>query len=266
MTKSSFPVARKRFGQHFLHDNSVIARIIAVLSPKPDEHLIEIGPGQGALTFPLLEKVKQLEVVEIDRDLIAELKKYNQEKGELIIHPGDVLKFNFAALKKDTRLLRIIGNLPYNISTPLLFHLLSFPNIISDMHFMLQKEVAERLAAKANDDDYGRLSVMVQYHTDVELLFHVSPRAFTPPPQVQSSIVRLVPHRTHPFPVQDYALFENIVRSAFGQRRKTLRNSLKEWVQDDDWAHIGIHSDARPENLSVKEFVTIANILSNKGN
>lgn len=260
MTKTILP--RKRFGQHFLHDKAVIARIIATLSPKPDDHLIEIGPGQGALTFPLLEKIKQLEVIEIDRDLIAELEKYHPEKNELIIHSGNVLKFNFASLKKDARLFRLIGNLPYNISTPLLFHLLSFSDLIADMHFMLQKEVAERLAAKPNTDDYGRLSVMVQYHAQVELLFHVSPRAFNPPPQVQSSIVRLIPHRTPLFPVQNYTLFENMVRAAFGQRRKTLRNSLKKWINDDDWAHMGIHSDARPENLSVKDFATIANVLS----
>jgi 16S rRNA (adenine1518-N6/adenine1519-N6)-dimethyltransferase len=252
---------RKRFGQHFLCDQSVIHRIIAALAPTPSQHLIEIGPGQGALTMPILKQIKRLEVVELDRDLIPELQARNHHGGELIIHSADALKFDFASVKQDERPLRIFGNLPYNISTPLIFHLLEYAPIVSDMLFMLQKEVAERLAANADTDDYGRLSVMVQYHCRVELLFDVPPTAFHPPPQVQSSIVRMIPYKNYPYPARDYSLFEEVVKQAFGQRRKTLRNSLKGMVDDNAWASIGIRSDLRAEKLTVKEFVDIANAI-----
>lgn len=255
----SFP--RKRFGQHFLCDKAIIQRIIAALAPKSKEHLLEIGPGQGALTLPILKQIQQLEVVELDRDLIPELEERTQHSGKLIIYSADALKFDFASVKKDDRFLRIFGNLPYNISTPLIFHLLTFAPIISDMLFMLQKEVAERMAAKPDSSDYGRLSVMVQYHCQVELLFDVPASAFYPPPQVQSSIVRLIPYRQYPYLAKDYSLFEAIVKHAFGQRRKTLRNSLRDLVDDDTWAHIQIHSNLRAENLSVKDFVEISNAV-----
>lgn len=253
------PNPRKRFGQHFLCDQAVIHRIIAALNPGAEDHLVEIGPGQGALTVPLLKEVRQLEVVELDRDLIAPLKERAGRHGDLTIYSADALEFDFAALKKDDRMLRVLGNLPYNISTPLIFHLLNFAPVISDMLFMLQKEVAMRLAAKANDEDYGRLSVMVQYHCQVDLLFDVPPDAFYPPPQVQSSIVRLLPFRELPFRVNDYPLFESIVKQAFGKRRKTLRNSLKDLLDDQAWTRIAISPRLRAENLSVQDFVEISN-------
>lgn len=255
---------RKRFGQHFLHDDIVVKRIIAALAPKPDEHLIEIGPGEGALTFPILRQVKQLEAIELDRDLIAYLEEHAKPLGNLKLHVADVLKIDFNTLKQDARLLRIFGNLPYNISTPLLFHLLTFAPIISDMVFMLQLEVAERMAAPANSDHYGRLSVMVQYYCRVEFLFKVPADAFRPPPQVTSAIIRLIPYREFPYRAINNELFTTIVRHAFGQRRKTLRNSLKDLIDDDTWAHIAIHSDLRAENLSVKDFVQITNALATK--
>jgi len=254
-------IPRKRFGQHFLSDQAIIHQIVATLHPQKGEHLVEIGPGQGALTIPVLKQVNQLEVIELDRDLIHELERRSKHAGELIIYSADVLEFDFANIKKDKRLLRVFGNLPYNISTPLIFHVLQFAPMISDMLFMLQKEVAERLAAAANADAYGRLSVMVQYHCQVDLLFNVPARAFYPPPQVQSSIVHLTPYREYPYPARDYSLFEKIVKQAFGQRRKTLRNSLRDIVPDEAWATLSIHSDLRAENLSVKDFVDISNAL-----
>lgn len=252
---------RKRFGQHFLCDQGIIQRIVAAIQPKSNEHLIEIGPGQGAITVPILKQVKQLEAVELDRDLIPELERRTENIGDLIVYYSDALEFDFASVKNDERKLRVFGNLPYNISTPLIFHLLEYTGIISDMVFMLQKEVARRIAAKPDSDDYGRLSVMVQYHCDVELLFDVPPDAFYPPPQVISSILQLKPHEQYPYRANNEALFADIVKHAFGQRRKTLRNSLKGIIDDDVWANVGIHSDLRPEDLSVKDFVEIANAV-----
>lgn len=255
-------IPKKRFGQHFLHDQTIIQHIVSVLAPKFGEHLLEIGPGQGALTVPVLKLAKELEVIEFDRDLIPELQMRCRQAGKLHIYSVDALEFDFFNAKKDDRLLRIFGNLPYNISTPFLFHLMSDTSILSDMLFMLQKEVAERLAAAASTTHYGRLSIMVQYHCKVELLFDVSPHAFYPPPNVQSSIVHLVPHRLLPFQANDYALFEKLVKQAFGQRRKTLRNSLKGIMSDEIWEQVSIRSDRRAENLSVKDFVEICNKLS----
>lgn len=252
-------IPRKYFGQHFLCDKAIIQRIIASFAPKSEEHLIEIGPGQGALTVPILKQVKHLEAVELDRDLIPVLQERARNSGELVVYSADALKFDFASVKKDDRLLRVFGNLPYNISTPLIFHLLGYSSIISDMLFMLQKEVAARLAAKAGTEHYGRLSVMAQYQCQVDLLFDVPADAFYPPPQVTSSIVRLIPYREYPCRANDYELFASIVKQAFGQRRKTLRNSLKEMINDNVWAYIQIHSNLRPENLTVKNFVEISN-------
>lgn len=255
-------VPRKRFGQHFLRDSAIIRRIIAALAPRAHEHLVEIGPGQGALTIPVLQEVKALDVIELDRDLIAMLEAYARQ-DDLQIHAADALEFDFAQLKTDDRLLRVFGNLPYNISTPLIFHLLSFAPIVSDMLFMLQKEVAERLVAQANTNNYGRLSVMVQYYCEVKLLFDVPASAFYPRPQVTSSIVQLLPFRHSPHPVNDDVLFATIVKLAFNQRRKTLRNSLKNCIADGAWAHMPISSHLRAENLSVKDYVTLANTLIN---
>ena len=253
---------RKRFGQHFLRDQSVVQRIVGAIQPSPSDFLVEIGPGQGALTLPVLKLSRRLDVIELDRDLIPELEARTAGRGDLIVHPADALEFDFASLHRGARLLRIFGNLPYNISTPLLFHLLTYAPIIADMVFMLQKEVAERLAAAADTEDYGRLSVMMQYHCKVELLFNVPPGAFHPPPKVESSIVRLTPYPTYPWPAKDYDLFASVVKHAFGQRRKTLRNSLRELVSAETWERLSIRSDLRAEDLSVKDFVEISNTLS----
>lgn len=254
-------IPRKRFGQHFLQDQSVIQQIVAALHPELNQHLIEIGPGQGALTLPVLKRVKKLEAIELDRELIPDLMERCARAGDLHVHSADVLEFNFAAVKNDERLLRLFGNLPYNISTPLLFHLIDFSDLIADMVFMVQKEVAERLAAKPGTKEYGRLSVMVQYHFQVELLFIVNANAFFPPPQVQSAVLRLSPHTNLPLRAKNYTIFADVVKHAFGQRRKTLRNSLKGVVSDEVWEQISIHSDLRAENLTVEDFVLISNNL-----
>jgi 16S rRNA (adenine1518-N6/adenine1519-N6)-dimethyltransferase len=256
------PTPRKRFGQHFLCDQAIIQRIVATLAPAASLHLVEIGPGQGALTIPVLKQTKQLEVIELDRDLIPVLKERAAKLGALTVHEADVLAFDLASIKKDERLLHVFGNLPYNISTPLIFHLLDYANIIADMLFMLQKEVAERLAAKPRDEQYGRLSVMVQYYCQVDLLFDVPPEAFFPPPQVQSSIVRLIPYREPPHLAINFETFANIVKQAFGQRRKTLRNSLKKTVSAEQWEQLKINPTMRPEDLSVNDFVNISNLVS----
>jgi 16S rRNA (adenine1518-N6/adenine1519-N6)-dimethyltransferase len=255
-------VARKRFGQHFLHDKLIIQRLLDVIAPKPGQHFVEIGPGQGALTVPILKIVGELDAVEIDRDLIPHLKMRCADKGKLIVHSIDALEFNFSALATSDQSLRIIGNLPYNISTPLIFHLLEFAPSIIDMHFMLQKEVVDRITANPNDEAYGRLSIMVQYHCKAIALFEVPPTAFYPPPQVDSKIIRLVPHTQIPHLARDYQHFTAIVREAFSHRRKTLRNSLKEMMSDEKWQHIGIDSQRRPEELGVEEYVKISNCLT----
>ncbi len=253
---------RKRFGQHFLCDQNVVQRIVAAINPTPADFLVEIGPGQGALTLPVIKLSRRLDVVEFDRDLIPELEARVGPRGDLIIHQADALEFDFASLHSANRMLRVFGNLPYNISTPLLFHLLTFAPIIADMVFMLQKEVADRLAAPADTEDYGRLSVMMQYHCEVDLLFDVPPSAFFPPPKVQSSIVRLIPYRELPYPAKNYEVFSSVVKHAFGQRRKTLRNSLKQLVDAETWERIPVRSDLRAEDLSVKDFVAISNALN----
>lgn len=255
-------IPRKRFGQHFLRDQDVIQRIVAAIRPTPSDHLVEIGPGQGAITLPVIKLSRHLDVIEFDRDLIPQLEERAGSRGGLIIHQADALDFDFATLCKDKRPLRVFGNLPYNISTPLLFHLLGYASLISDMVFMLQKEVAERLAAPADSDAYGRLSVMVQYHCQVDLLFDVPPSAFHPPPKVDSSIVRLKPYRTYPHEAHNYHLFEDIVRHAFGMRRKTLRNSLAEIIAPERWDNLPVKKDLRAEKLSVADFVALSNALS----
>ena len=256
-------VPRKRFGQHFLCDQDVVQRIVAAIKPTPTDFLVEIGPGQGALTLPVLKLSRRLDVVEFDRDLIPELEARTASRGDLIIHEADALTFDFDSLHRGARLLRVFGNLPYNISTPLLFHLLTFAPIISDMVFMLQKEVADRLAASADSDAYGRLSVMMQYHCEVDLLFDVPPSAFFPPPKVDSSIVRVLPYPIFPHVANDYKLFADVVKQAFGQRRKTLRNSLKHLIDAEMWQRMPDVSGLRAEDLSVKDFVEISNIISN---
>lgn len=254
-------VARKRFGQHFLHDKQIIQRLVDVIHPTPGQHLVEIGPGQGALTLPILKIIGQLDVVELDWDLIPALKIRCLGKGALIVHQGDALEFDFKTLIQDSESLRIIGNLPYNISTPLIFHLLEYAPHITDMHFMLQKEVVDRLAAQPGDHAYGRLSIMVQYHCQVTSLFYVPPSAFYPPPQVDSSVVRLIPYQEIPYRVQNYEHFATLVKLAFSHRRKTLRNCLKTMLTDADWSKTNIDSHLRPEQLSVADYVQLSNLF-----
>ncbi len=249
--------ARKRFGQNFLHDRHVIDRIVRAIHPKAGERLVEIGPGLGALTLPLLQAAGRLEVVELDRDLIPKLAELCAGKGELVIHSADALKFDFCSLAAEGKL-RLAGNLPYNISTPLIFHLLEQARCIDDMHFMLQKEVVERLAAKPDTSDYGRLSVMVQFRCKVEQLFTVPPGAFTPAPKVESAIVRLEPYAEPPVAV-DAAVLEKVVAQAFGQRRKTLRNTLKGLLDAAAIEAAGIDPQRRAETLSLEEFAALAN-------
>lgn len=254
-------VARKRFGQHFLHDKQIIQRIVDAIAPTAEQHLVEIGPGQGALTLPILKKAGHLDVIELDRDLIPQLKHRCSGKQNLTVHQADALEFDYSTLVRDNKPLRLIGNLPYNISTPLMFHLLQYAAHIVDMHFMLQKEVVDRLAARAGTDSYGRLSIMIQYHCRVNALFNVGPDAFFPPPQVDSSIVRLIPHRELPNRAIDYDHFSHLVKTAFSHRRKTLRNCLKNIVTDDDWENVNIDSHLRPEQLTVAEYVKMSNLL-----
>lgn len=254
---------RKRFGQHFLHDKQVIQHLVQIIHPQKGQCLVEIGPGQGALTLPVLKQAGELNVIELDRDLIPALQLRCQESGNLIVHAMDALEFDFSKLAHGQKI-RVIGNLPYNISTPLLFHLLKYANHILDMHFMLQKEVVDRLAAQPNENHYGRLSIMIQYHCAVTGYFTIAPDAFYPPPKVESRVVRLVPHITLPCVAHDTLLFAKIVKEAFNHRRKTLRNCLKLFLESADWATLQIDAQRRPEELSVQEFVTISNFLGNK--
>lgn len=251
---------KKHFGQHFLHDKHIIQQIIHAINPTLDEKFVEIGPGRGALTLPMLKKIGALDVIEIDRDVIPELQHHCHNYHKLIIHQMDALEFDFATLIKLPEKLRVFGNLPYNISTPLIFHLLSFTNIIQDMHFMLQKEVVDRLAAEPHTEHYGRLSVMVQYHARVTHLFDVPPQAFHPSPKVYSSIVRLIPYTSLPYVANNYEKFATIVRLAFSQRRKTLRNCLKTLITDEMWQQAEIDPIRRGEELSVAEYVKISNL------
>ncbi len=256
------PFPRKRFGQHFLHDPFVIERIIAAIAPRATDRLVEIGPGLGALTLPLLKWAGTLDVVELDRDLLAPLEERCAGCGALRIHQGDALRFHFSDLATDGQPLRLVGNLPYNISTPLLFHVLQEAGAVRDMHFMLQKEVVQRMGAAAGTGAYGRLSVMVQYRCSVEPLFDIGPGAFRPPPQVESSFVRLIAHAVPPVAVRDEAMLAKVVAAAFGQRRKTLRNSLKGLLGPEQIAACGIDAGTRPEQLGLAEFAALANAVA----
>ena len=253
--------ARKRFGQNFLHDAGVIHRIHRAIHPKVGERLVEIGPGQGAITEGLLDSGAHLDVVELDLDLIPILQSKFAGRDNFTLNQGDALKFDFTQLSQEPHSLRVVGNLPYNISTPLIFHLLDHAHLIRDMHFMLQKEVVERLAAEPGGGDWGRLSIMVQYHCRVEHLFNVGPGAFNPAPKVDSAIVRLVPHDVLPHPAQDPRLLETVVRAAFNQRRKTLRNTLKGVLDADAIAAAGVEGGLRPEQLDLAAFVRLADQL-----
>lgn len=252
--------ARRRFGQNFLSDPNIIRRIVDAIRPITGDNLVEIGPGLGALTGPLVERLGHLHVVEIDRDLIARLRE-SFAAEQLTIHEGDALRFDFAALGAP---LRVVGNLPYNISTPLLFHLAHFAEQVADMTFMLQKEVVMRMVAEPGTDDYGRLSVMLQYRFAMARLFDVPPGAFRPAPKVTSSIVRMVPHAKERLDAQDEALLGRIVAAAFGQRRKTLRNTLRDFLDEADFAALGIDPGLRGERLSVGQYVAIANHVATR--
>jgi len=252
--------AKKQFGQNFLIDQQIIADIVRAIRPAADDNMVEIGPGLGALTRPLLQHLHKLHVVEIDRDIIARLKTdYPQDR--IIIHEGDALKFDFAVLDEP---LRIVGNLPYNISSPLLFHFAGYAARISDMHFMLQNEVVERMVAAPSTPAYGRLSVMLQYRFAMEKLLDVPPQSFRPSPKVDSAIVRMIPLPREKITVNNEALFARIVANAFGQRRKTLRNTLKAWLAEADFAQLGINPQLRAENLGVTEFARIANFVNER--
>lgn len=255
---------RKRFGQHFLNDQGIIERIVTAIRPHADDQVVEIGPGTGVLTRPLLSRLTQLHVIELDRDLAARLRAAHAEP-HLYVHEIDVLKMDFASLQANmpnpNKKLKVIGNLPYNISTPLIFHLLAAVGQISEMVFMVQKEVADRMAAETGSKAYGRLSVMLQYLCETEFLFDVPPEAFDPPPKVMSSVIRLIPREATSHLV-DSLLFEKLVKQAFSQRRKTLRNVLKGIATEEDMQAVAINATARSETLSLDDYVRLANHLS----
>lgn len=253
--------ARKRFGQNFLRDTGVISRIGAAIHPLPHEHLVEIGPGHGALTESLVASGCRLDVIELDRDLVPGLLAAFSLKPGFKLHNADALKFDFAALARTGIPLRVVGNLPYNISTPLIFKLLENSSIIQDMHFMLQLEVVERLAAVPGNKSWGRLGIMAQYHCRVEHLFDVPPQAFSPQPRVQSAIVRLTPWPASPWAACDEAQLRNLVQAAFAQRRKTLRNNLKGFIDETGLRALDIDPGARAETLELSQFIEIANTV-----
>lgn len=253
-------VARKRFGQHFLIDRQVISHIVEAIAPARDDLMVEIGPGLGALTRPLLDRLAHLHVIEIDRDIVTRLKA-EFPADRLSVHGADALRFDFRSLGKS---LRAVGNLPYNISTPLLFHLAGSSASILDCHFMLQKEVVERMVAQPSTPEYGRLSVMLQYRFEMEKLFTVPPGAFRPAPQVDSAIVRMRPLTSGLNQAKDERLFTVLVTAAFSQRRKTLRNALKASTCARDLLGAGIDPELRGENLSVADFVNLANYLDDR--
>jgi len=251
-------IPRKRFGQNFLSDPDIIRSCIEAIHPHPDDLMVEIGPGLGALTQPLLKTLHHLHTVELDRDIVAWMSNH-YPADKITIHNTDALKFDFSTLGKKVR---VVGNLPYNISTPILFHLLESVQNITDMHFMLQKEVVERMVAEPSTPEYGRLSVMLQYRLRMEYLFTVPPEAFDPAPKVESAFVRLVPYPAPPHPARDEKLFGKVVTAAFSQRRKTLRNTLKGLLDDAGFAALNLDSQLRAENLGVEQFVAIANHLA----
>jgi len=251
--------ARKRFGQHFLTSSDTIEQIVSAIAPREGETIVEIGPGQAAITAPLADSATTLHAIEFDRDLIAKLQKQFQDRANVIIHQADALQFDFSTLGDN---LRIVGNLPYNISTPLLFHLLAFKNIVADMHFMLQKEVVDRMSATPGSKDYGRLTIMLGCQLEVVPLFDVPPDAFTPPPKVMSSVVRMRPLPQDHFDIQDTPELEQIVRQAFSRRRKTLRNALQGLASEAEIEAAGLDAGKRPEQIPVEGWIRLANLLA----
>jgi 16S rRNA (adenine1518-N6/adenine1519-N6)-dimethyltransferase len=255
------PQARKRFGQHFLHDQNIIGRMVSAIAPAESDKLLEIGPGRGALTFPLLAQCKRLIAVELDRDLIPILQRGAAKYGVLDIINCDILEFDLKALAgTDEQLYRIVGNLPYNISTPLMFHLMESISHIQDMYFMVQKEVALRIVANVGDRNYGRLSIMMQYYCQCEYLIDVPPQSFTPPPKVDSAIIKLIPHPKPVIEVRDFELFSLIVKTAFGQRRKTISNSLKKMIDPSCFEAAQIDRSLRAECLTGEDFARLTSV------
>lgn len=253
--------AKKRFGQNFLHNEAVICSIVDAINPEKGENLVEIGPGLGALTEPVVERAEKLTVVELDRDLAHRLRHHPFLAPHLTIHETDALKFDFGLLVSEDKPLRIFGNLPYNISTPLIFHLLTFRDKVQDMHFMLQKEVVQRMASGPNCKAYGRLSIMTQYQCQVIPVMEIGPEAFKPAPKVDSAIVRLIPHKIIKNPVKDINVLNQVCLAAFNQRRKTIRNSFKKLISSEQLELLGLDAGLRPENLTVDEYIMLANFL-----
>lgn len=247
--------AKKRFGQNFLVDEYIIHQIVRAIDPKPTDRIVEIGPGLGAITKPILELIDHLDVIELDRDIIGYLKKTLADK--IMIHEGDALKFDYSF---NNQPIRIVGNLPYNISTPLLFHLAQFENIV-DMHFMLQKEVAERICAKHSSNDYGRLSVMLQVKFKCYSIIEVGPESFYPAPKVESSFIKMVPKPIEQWKYLDLDKLNQVVSRAFNQRRKTIANSLKPLFTTEQLEQLGLDIKKRPENLSVEEYIKLSQTL-----
>ena len=255
---------RKRFGQNFLRDESVIDAIERAISPTKSDHLVEIGPGEGALTQSLVGSGCRLDAIELDRDLTASLLAAFSVHPEFKLHTADALAFDFSSLVTANEPLRIVGNLPYNISTPLIIRLLDQLQLVKDMHFMLQLEVVERLAAAPGSKLWGRLGVMAQFHCEVELLFEVPPSAFYPPPKVQSAVVRLTPRCEPEWPAVDVAALKRCVATCFATRRKTLRNNLKGVIDANRLEDLGIDPGARAETLTISDFIALANAISGK--
>ncbi len=251
--------ARKRFGQHFLTSSDTIEQIVSAIAPRDGETIVEIGPGQAALTAPLAVSATTLHAIEFDRDLIAKLKRQFQDCQNVVIHEADALRFDFSSLGNE---LRVVGNLPYNISTPLLFHLLAFKKYVTDMHFMLQKEVVDRISAAPGNKVYGRLTIMLGCQLEVVPIFDVPPDAFTPPPKVMSSVVRMRPLPDGHFDVQDANKLEKIVKQAFSMRRKTLRNALQGLAEAADIEAAGLEPGNRPEQIPVDGWIRLANRLA----
>ncbi|QXN25901.1 16S rRNA (adenine(1518)-N(6)/adenine(1519)-N(6))-dimethyltransferase RsmA [Shewanella putrefaciens] len=256
--------ARKRFGQNFLTDDNVINRIVGAIAPDNDHVMVEIGPGLGALTEPVATAIDNLTVVELDRDLVERLQNHPVLKNKLTIHQGDALQFDFSQLVVPGKKLKVFGNLPYNISTPLMFHLFEFAEQIETMHFMLQKEVVLRLSASPGNKAYGRLTVMAQYFCQVVPVLEVPPHSFAPPPKVDSAVVRLLPYAEKPFPCKDVNVLRQLCTTAFNMRRKTLRNNLKQVLSDEEFEQLGIDPNLRPEQISVEQYVAMANMVCDK--
>ena len=257
MSEKHYPKARKRFGQNFLQDQGIIDDIVAAFDPQHGQHLVEIGPGRAALTIPLLQQGEQLDVIELDRDLVPLLQARLAIYPHLTIHQADALTFDYRSLQNKHEKLRVIGNLPYNITTPLLFHLLDQSDCIEDMCFMLQREVVERICAQPGNKQYGRLSIMVQYQCQAELLFIVPPEAFDPIPKVESAIIYLRPLRECIGGDVDIDALGRVVTQAFSQRRKTIANTLKNLVEIDILLAVGIELEQRPETITVQQYVDI---------